>query len=120
MSVRLEDPVLRSSRREAVVCFGIWLAACIYTVGYCGAYGYNLDPKTLTFIAGIPTWVFYGILLPWTVCTVVSFWVSNFFMADDDLGEEQAEVDLTIHPSGEGRVDATAKRPTKQEGGGHA
>jgi hypothetical protein len=118
MSSRLEDPVLRSSRREAIVCFGIWLIACIYTVGYCGLFGYNLDPKTLTFVAGIPSWVFYGILVPWTVCTLLSFWVSNFFMSDDDLGEEQAEVDLTAERSGE--QQALSQRERETEGGGHA
>jgi len=120
MSARLEDPVLRSSRREAVVCFGIWLAACIYTVGYCYAFGYSRDPKTLAYVLGIPDWVFYGIVLPWTVCTLASFWVSNFFIRDEDLGEEQPEVDLSTDPSGERRVNAAAKWERKQEGGGHA
>jgi hypothetical protein len=122
MSARLEDPVLRSSRREAVVCFGIWLAACTYTVGYCAVYGYDLDPNTLTFVAGIPSWVFYGIVLPWTICTLTSFWVSNFFMADEDLGEEQAEVDLSTDPSGERQTltPALSQRERETKGGGHA
>jgi hypothetical protein len=100
MKPRREDPVLRSARREALLVFGIWLAACIYTVGFCAAYGYERDPATLTFVLGIPDWVFYGVFLPWTVCTILSFIVSNFVIRDEDLGEEQAEESLGKQRSG--------------------
>jgi uncharacterized membrane protein YhdT len=103
MKPRPEDPVLRSARREALIVFGIWLAACIYTVGFCAAYGYERDPVSLTFVFGIPDWVFYGIFLPWTVCTILSFIVSNFVIRDEDLGEEQSEASLD-------RADAAAKQ----------
>jgi hypothetical protein len=95
MKQRPEDPVLRSARREALIVFSIWLAACIYTVGFCARFGYERDPATLTFVFGIPDWVFYGIFLPWTVCTILSFIVSNFVIRDEDLGEEQAEETLS-------------------------
>ena len=106
MKHRAEDPVLRSARREALIVFGIWLAACVYTVGFCAAFGYERKPESLTFVFGIPDWVFYGIFLPWTVCTILSFIVSNFVIRDEDLGEEQAETALGS--------DSPAKR------GGHA
>ena len=91
LPMRPEDPVLRSSRREAIVVFCIWLVACAYTVGYCYTFGYNREPDSLRFVAGLPDWVFWGILVPWTACSLLSFWVSNFLIADDDLGEVQAE-----------------------------
>jgi hypothetical protein len=94
MKSRPEDPVLTSSRREAVVVFFIWLAACIYTLAFCYRYGYGRDPATLTYALGVPDWVFWGVFTPWTICTLLSFWVANFFMADDDLGEVRPEVDL--------------------------
>ncbi|MEX2176930.1 MAG: DUF997 family protein [Pirellulaceae bacterium] len=94
MPVRAEDPVLVSSRREAVVVLLIWLAACIYTVTYCYQHGYGRDVDSLRFVAGIPDWVFYGIVVPWTICTLLSFWVSNFLIKDQDLGEEQPEAEL--------------------------
>jgi hypothetical protein len=90
-----EDPVLTSARREAIVVFGIWIVACTYTVGYCYAFGYDREVETLSYVAGMPDWVFYGVVLPWTVCTLLSFWVSNFLMRDENLGEEQAEVDVS-------------------------
>jgi hypothetical protein len=94
MMPRREDPVLSSSRREACVVFFIWLAACVYTLGFCYRYGYGRDPATLTFVAGVPDWVFWGIFTPWTICTLVSFWIANFFMRDDDLGAERPEAEL--------------------------
>lgn len=95
MNQKHEDPVLVSSRREAIIVFLIWVVACTYVLGYCYAFGYNRDPKTLTFVLGIPDWVFYGIVIPWSVCTLLSFWVANFLIADDDLGEAQEETALT-------------------------
>ena len=100
MKPRLEDPVLKSARREAVVVFGVWLAACVYSVGYCFLFGYARDPMTLSYVAGVPDWIFYGVAAPWAVCTLLSFWISNYFITDEDLGEEQAEVDLNASEKG--------------------
>lgn len=94
MPVRPEDPVLKSSRREAIVVFLIWLVACVYTVGYCYRFGYHREPDSLRYVAGLPDWVFWGILVPWTLCSLTSFWVSNFLIADDDLGAVEAEAEL--------------------------
>jgi hypothetical protein len=91
---RREDPVLRSARREAALVLLIWLVACCYTVGYCYAFGYGRDAATLTYVLGFPDWVFWGIIAPWTACTILSFFLSYFVIRDEDLGEEQAEADL--------------------------
>lgn len=94
MPQRAEDPVLVSSRREAIVVLVIWATACAYTLGYCAAFGYDREAGTLRFVWGIPDWVFWGILVPWVTCSVLSFWVANFVIQDDDLGAEQAEAQL--------------------------
>jgi hypothetical protein len=86
-----EDPILRNSRREALIVLCIWVIACAYTVGYCYAFGYHREPGSLKFVAGLPDWVFWGILVPWTTCSLLSFWVSNYLIADDDLGPELTE-----------------------------
>ena len=72
----------------------IWTAACAYTVGYCWAFGYERDPASLRFIAGVPDWVFWGIVVPWSVCTLLSFWVSHVLIKDQDLGQERPEEKL--------------------------
>jgi hypothetical protein len=94
MRARQEDPVLTSSRREALVVLAIWTAACAWSVGYCFAFGYEREPASLRYIAGVPDWIFWGVLVPWTVCTALSFWVSAYLIADQDLGAEQPETVL--------------------------
>jgi hypothetical protein len=89
-----EDPVLTSSRREALITFTIWLVACIYSISVCYNYGYNRDVATLTYIFGFPDWIFYGVVLPWSVCTVLCFLMAYFVIADGELGEEQLEEQL--------------------------
>jgi Protein of unknown function (DUF997) len=86
-----DDPVLRSARREAILIFAVWLAAMIYTVTCCYLMGYNRSAESLKFVLGFPDWVFWGILVPWTICVLVSFYIGAAFMRDEDLGEELPE-----------------------------
>lgn len=94
MHPRAENAVLRSSRKEALIVLVIWTLACLFSVGISFRFGYQRDPDTLTFVLGIPDWVFWGVVVPWACCTLASFWVSNFLIADEDLGEEQPEMKL--------------------------
>ena len=96
----LEDPVLTSARREALLVFSIWLAACVYSVSVCYRLGYGRDAATLTYVLGFPDWVFWGVVLPWTVCTGLSFVLSYFVIVDEDLGEVRAEEQL-LHGASE-------------------
>ena len=94
MSSPREDPVLTSARREALLVLLIWLVACVYSISYCYAFGYHRDVATLTYVLGFPDWVFWGVIAPWSVCTVLAFLLSYFVITDEDLGEEQAEEEL--------------------------
>ena len=80
-----EHPLLGPARREAVAALLIWFFTTVYCVGYCCLYGYGRDPKTMTFVLGFPDWVFWGIVIPWGVCTVVSGLFAFCFMKDADL-----------------------------------
>lgn len=93
MSRPTDDPVLRSARREALVVLAAWLAALAYTITYCYRHGYHRAPDSLTFVLGFPDWVFWGIVLPWTVCLLFSFYFGATFVRDEDLGEELPEQD---------------------------
>jgi len=94
MNHRLEDPVLTSARREALLVMGIWLVACVYSISVCYWLGYGRDVATLTFVLGFPDWIFWGVILPWAVCTGLSFVLSYFVITDEDLGAEQMEEQL--------------------------
>jgi hypothetical protein len=95
-----EDPLVRSGRREALVVMLIWFCAMMYTVLYCYFNGYRRPPETLTYILGFPDWVVFGILAPWAVCLVLSFWFGHVFMHDTELGGDPDEV---AGSDGEGR-----------------
>ena len=80
-----ELPLLKSARREVFAAMAIWLTATVYSVGYCTLNGYGRDPKTLTYVLGFPDWVFWGVVLPWGTCTIVSSLFAFLFMKDEDL-----------------------------------
>jgi hypothetical protein len=80
-----EYRLVRTARREAVGATVIWLMATIYSVGYCAIFGYGRTAESLTFVLGFPDWVFWGIVLPWGVCTVVASLYAFWAMTDDDL-----------------------------------
>lgn len=91
------DPVLHSGWREALVVFGVWAAALAWSVGYCALFAYpgrdHLDEaaRKLTYVFGFPSWVFWGIILPWLCCVAASFVLSRFVMTDSDLGIDRDE-----------------------------
>lgn len=91
MSERREDPLLRSGRREALVVMATWLAALCYTVMYSYKHGYGRAFEDLRFVLGLPDWVFWGVLLPWGICFLVSYLFSHVFMTDGDLGENRTD-----------------------------
>lgn len=83
-----EDPILRSSRREGLVTMTIWLAAMLYSVGYSVLNGYNRPVESIQYVYGFPDWVFWGVVVPWVVCAIVTIWFALFFMTSDSLGED--------------------------------
>lgn len=100
------DPVLRNSRREAVIIALAWLASTTYCCVYCYFFGYRREGAMLgvddihpTF--GMPSWVFWGILAPWAACALFTFWFAGFYMSDDDLGEDHTpELEADIREGG--------------------
>jgi hypothetical protein len=87
MSGPLEDPVVRDARREAAAVAIIAVVATAYSLGYCALFGYGRTGEPITFVLGFPSWVFWGIVAPWGVCTLIAGWFSWRFMRDEDLGE---------------------------------
>jgi hypothetical protein len=85
-----EDPLLIHARREALVAFGLWLTAMLWTIGYCGMFGYG-DQGGVKLVLGVPSWVMWGVFVPWGLCTVVSSLLATVFIQDADLGEDPEE-----------------------------
>lgn len=70
------------------MAFGLWLAAMVYTIAYCHFNGYGRDAESLTFVLWFPDWVFWGVIVPWTVCLLFSLVFAFRIMGDEPLGEE--------------------------------
>jgi hypothetical protein len=91
------DPVFLNSRREAVAIFATWFVVMIWAVPVCYMLGYeaDVDSSNISLTMGIPTWVFWGIVIPWLAADVATTWLCFKFMKNDDLGiaaDENASV----------------------------
>ena len=85
------DPVFKSSLRELKWIFVIWLVHFVWVVGYCYAFGY-LAPKTqLTTVIGMPSWVFWGIAIPWICATAFTVYISLFVIRDQEFSNEEEQ-----------------------------
>ena len=93
---RNDDPLLVSSRREAVLVGVTFVLAIGYSVTYCTLFGYRRSPESLEFVLGFPDWVFYGILCPWAVCTALACGFSYFIMRDHVLESDAGETDAEL------------------------
>jgi Na+-transporting NADH:ubiquinone oxidoreductase subunit NqrD len=78
--------ILQSSRREARIVVGLWLASCAWVVGYALAFAYRQEPPP-QLIAGIPSWVVWGVLAPWAACLAATIWMSFWGIRDEVLEE---------------------------------
>lgn len=100
------DPVLKNSRREAIIIGVVWLAATTYCCAYSYWAGYNRPGQALGRgdvhpILGMPSWVFWGFMVPWALCALFTFWFAGFYMSDDDLGQDHtAELEGDIREGG--------------------
>jgi uncharacterized membrane protein YhdT len=84
-----EDPLLTSARRETVITFCLWAIAMIYTVGVSVTFGYNRDPATLKYVFGFPDWIFWGVVTPWLVATLISAFFALVVMEDAPLSDDE-------------------------------
>ena len=85
------DPTFLHARREAWLILCAWAVCLIWTVGYCAFAAYDVPPEQIQIILGMPSWVFWGVLVPWVAATLFSVWFSLAYIADDDLGESDDE-----------------------------
>ncbi len=114
-----DDPIYHNALREAKFITFLWTCCFFYTVIYCYLYGYltheslpsstgpavgqvvgllesfNRDPQSVSYPLGlgIPDWVFYGVVLPWGVCVVISVWYCLVMFVEDDLSDSAGETE---------------------------
>lgn len=99
------DPVFLNSRREAIAIFLLWFACLLWAVpvSYAMGYGQTVVPGEVPTVMGMPSWVFWGLLLPWLAADVVTIWLCFRFIKNDPLGEVAGEETVdTNSADGEG------------------
>lgn len=97
---RPEDPLLAHSRREAVAVVLLWATAALWTLGYCSYYGYQANAEPILLL-GVPSWVVWGVFLPWTACTCASTFLASVYIRDADLGKDPEEPEVSEMCAGE-------------------
>ena len=99
------DPVFLHSRREAVAIFLLWFVCLLWAVPVSYSMGFNQDvvPGEVPTTLGMPSWVLWGLLLPWLVADAVTIYLCFGFIKHDDLGKAPEELDEgeASSPSGE-------------------
>lgn len=85
--------LVRTAAREAAATFAVWLAVLCWTVGYSYSYGYGRPVESLSFVLGFPDWIFWGVMLPWLVCFLVSAVFAFVVIEDVPLGGDDDTAD---------------------------
>ena len=100
------DPVYRNALREAIYIGLSWIAATTYSCTYCYFFGYQRADRALGVddihpVFGMPSWFFWGVMVPWAACAVFTIWFAGMYMADDDLGKDRTqELEADIREGG--------------------
>ncbi|OHB79776.1 MAG: hypothetical protein A2V98_02720 [Planctomycetes bacterium RBG_16_64_12] len=106
------DPLVLHARREAVAILVAFAACLIWSVGWCYLAGYHEPAEApLATVLGMPSWVFWGVLIPWLAADLFGLWFCFFFAADDPLGESEDETDETDETDGGG----DPRRPREED-----
>jgi len=80
-------PSFVRARKEALWILLSFAVCLVWTIGYSALTGYEIDTENLKLILGFPSWVFWGVAIPWIVATLFSIW-----FAMRVLESEEAEV----------------------------
>jgi hypothetical protein len=86
-----EQQLLRHARREALLIMVVWIGTLVWSMGAGYFGGYRRSAADMSLILGMPDWVFWSVVLPWSLCLLFSVWFCFAFMADDDLGQDAGE-----------------------------
>ena len=70
------------TRKEAIVAGGIWFVFFVWVVGVSYQMGYGtVDGSS---VMGFPSWVFWGVFLPFIVATIVNCLYAFFYLKEED------------------------------------
>lgn len=77
--------VYRHSLSELKLMLIVWLVFAAWCLGYCLTHAYQEIDGPVATTMGFPSWVFWGIFLPWMACTLTTIGFAGLGIADDAL-----------------------------------
>ncbi len=84
------DPLVVHARRQALVILAAFVVCLIWSISWCCLLGYpEPDGGPAAKVLGIPSWVFWSVLVPWIAADLFAFWFCFVFMADDPLSQAE-------------------------------
>ena len=88
------DPAYLNALRELKImaCFGA--LSLLWTIGYCSLYAYQTVDQQgaqIPMTWGIPSWVVWGIALPWATSGLFTICFALFYIKEDDADLLAAE-----------------------------
>ncbi len=70
------------ARKEAWMIIIAWLVCLVWTIGYTSVTGYNIDGTSVALVFGMPSWIVWGVFVPWLAATVFSIGFALFYMSE--------------------------------------
>ncbi len=98
------DATYLHARKEAAYILLAFFVSLVWTVGYSAIAGYNVPVEQMTLVWGMPSWIVWGVMLPWFAATVFSVWFGLYYMKDDPLGEVDHDVPNAETEPDDGRL----------------
>ncbi len=70
--------------KEFKIAAASTMAYILVCCGLCWLLGYNKEPSQIALIGGIPSWVVWGVIVPWVVMVFFTIVYGFFIMEGDD------------------------------------
>ena len=83
-----KDGDLKQTLKEVKHLLLAWLFFSSWVLIYCGFEAYSQDHEDVKITLGMPSWVFWGIAVPWICSIVFTIYFSLFVMKDNDHEEK--------------------------------
>ncbi len=89
------DPGFLQTRREALSAVLIWFLALCWVVPFSYVFGYQQPTNSveLSLTLGMPTWVFWGVAVPWLVSSIAGISLCVWFIREEEFAEPVPEED---------------------------
>ena len=83
-----KDGDLKQTLKEVKHLLLAWLFFASWVLIYCGFEAYGQDHEDVKITFGMPSWVFWGIAVPWICSIIYTIYFSLFVMKDNEHEEK--------------------------------